>query len=180
MSESGIVYTDDGDFGLDVEETTFTPCPEGMLNAVCVEVVPPTLRKGFDGSPQAQIRLVFETDQKRDDGSPHYLSTRWMTIKLGDKANLGKLLREWLGDDFPTVEARKSGQWKLKANLEGRSAYLTVEHEEDNEGRTWARIKRVRAGKVEMAPSAGYVRTTDREDAEAPVNVNEELEGTPF
>lgn len=178
MSESGIVYTDDGDFGLELEEKEFTPCPEGLLNAVCVEVVPPTLRQGFNGEPQAQIRLVFQTDQMKDDGTPHYLSTRWMTIKMGEKANLGKLLRDWLGEDFPSPQERKSG-WKLKANLEGRSAYLTVEHEEDKEGRTWARIKRVRPGKVEVARAEGYVRTTEREDAEPVADVNEEL-GSPF
>jgi len=176
-SESQVIYQDD-DWALDAPaKKDFEPLPEGMYDATCVEVVPPTIREDFHKNPQAQIRLVFATGELKSDGTQHTVSTRWLAVKTHPKSNLGKLLRTWLGDSFPSADALKDNTFKMKAELEGRLAKLTIEHETDKEDQVWVRIMRVKEnadGEV-VVPDGNYVRTTDREDADSVVDVNKEL-----
>lgn len=177
-SKTQVVYTEDNDWTLDApEKGEFEALPEGMYDAICVEVVPPTIRKDFHGNPQAQVRFVFAVSEVKTDGNQHTVSTTWLPIKTHPKSNMGKLLRSWLGAAFPSKEDLENGQFKMRAELEGRAAKLTVEHEEDKEQNVWVRIKRVKElTEGTVTPDGNYVRTTDREDAEAPVDVNKELE----
>lgn len=184
-SKTQVKYVDD-DWALDAPvKKEFEALPEGMYDAVCVEVVPPTIRKDFHGNPEAQVRFVYAVSELKSDGTQHTVSTRWLPIKTHPKSNMGKLLRSWLENDFPTDEALQSGSFRMKAQLEGRQAKLMVEHEKDGDGNTWVRIMKVKGnpgGRVQ--PDGHYVRTTDREDAEPVVDVNsaleEEEEEAPF
>lgn len=184
-SKTQVVYTEDGnDWTLDAPvKGEFEALPENMYDAVCVEVVPPTIRLDFHKHPQAQVRFVYAVSDVKTTGEQHTVSTTWLPIKTHPKSNMGKLLRSWLGDAFPSKEDLENGKFRMKSELEGRPARITVEHEEDKEGNIWVRIKRVKLlAEGTVTPDGNYVRTTDREDAEAAVDVNKELaeDAEPF
>ena len=185
-SETQVIYkTDEDDWALDAPvKKDFEPLPEGMYDAVCVEVVPPTIRKDFHGNPQAQVRFVYASSELKSDGTQHTVSTRWLPIKTHPKSNMGKLLRSWLDTDFPSADDLANGTFRMKAELEGRAAKLMVEHEKDDDGNTWVRIMKVKVNLAAEAvvPDGSYTRTTEREDAEPVQDVNKELaeDGEPF
>lgn len=183
-SKTQVAYTDDGDWVLDApEEKEYELLSEGLHNVICVEVVPPTLRTDFHGNPSAQTRLVFAAEETTTDGKQKTVSSKWMPVKTHPKSNFGKTLREWLEADFPSDDDIANKRFRMQAALEGRPARVMVEHHKDNEGRTWARILKVKPGTVKFDLDGSYVRTTEREGAVAPVDVNAALaeeEGSPF
>ena len=84
----------------------FIPPPAGQWAAVCVDVVDlGVLEVTFGGKTKKQhkIRIVWQIDADRPDGSPHLASKRY-TLSLHDKAALRKDLESWRANPFANDE----------------------------------------------------------------------------
>jgi hypothetical protein len=82
-----------------VKNSNFESCPEFTGKAVCVDVTPLRKRQGQYGE-QDVFKIVFEVDLDRDDGSRFCVWSRNFTPTIGEKSNLRKFIRGWLGRDM--------------------------------------------------------------------------------
>lgn len=73
----------------------YTPPPEGIHSAVCVDVIDLGIQETEFG-PKHQLRLSFELEAKKDDGTPFVVSKRF-TASLHPKATLAQFLSKWRG-----------------------------------------------------------------------------------
>ncbi len=109
---------------LQCKEST-KPHPEGIHPAVCVDVIDMgLLETEFQGQRRLvpKVRIVFETEQKTDEGANYTLS-KTVTASLHPKARLAELLGKWRGR--PIVP----GETIDLSRLLGASATLVVSHQ---------------------------------------------------
>lgn len=142
----------------------FTPCPEYTGRAVCVDVTPPQMQHSQYGDREV-FRLVFEVDEKREDGKRFCVWSAPFTPSLNEKANFRKFLRQWQGRD---LNAQELQEFDTEALL-GKPAFLVVTHTEGNNGETYANIAAITPHKngEPLEPSGDFVRKKDRDDAPA-------------
>src|SRR6185295_3766959 len=92
--------------GYVVKKKQFTPAPEGLHNAVCVDVVDLGIVDTKFGKKE-QIRLCWELDPATagtlDDGR-RFLIQKTYTPSLLEKAALNKDLKAWRGRAFTAEE----------------------------------------------------------------------------
>lgn len=137
--------------------SSFTPHAEGQFSAVCVDVIDLGHRvEQFQGKPPRVVQkcaLVFITNTT---GETKDIATE-LTVSMGEKANLRKLLEDWRGKSY-TPEQAELGVPLDK--LVGHPALVTIEQKRSAKGRTYAKLKTVTplpAGLI--APQAdGYTR----------------------
>jgi hypothetical protein len=143
----------------------FQPCPEYTGRAVCVDVTPLQTQHSTYGDREV-FRLVFEVDEKREDGKPYCVWSRPYTPSLNEKANLRKDLRKWMGRDLNAQELREFDT----EDLIGKPAFLVVTHTEADNGNTYANIDVLLPHKdahgEPLAPSGTFVRKKDRDNGE--------------
>jgi hypothetical protein len=118
--------------------SSFTPHDEGQFAAVCVDVIALGHRvEQFPGKPSRVVpkcALVFLTNTT---GETKEIAAE-VTVSMGEKANLRKLLEDWRGKSYTPEQAE---QGVPLAKLVGHPALLTVEQKRSGKGRTYARIK---------------------------------------
>jgi hypothetical protein len=88
------------------ESKSFTPAPEGVHQAVAVDVIDlGYMDSTWQGktSKKHKIDLVWQIEETRDDGKRFCLYKRY-TLSLGEKANLRKDLESWRGKAFTATE----------------------------------------------------------------------------
>jgi len=139
---------------------SFEPCPEFTGQAICVDVTTPRRVETAFG-PKEQFKVVFEVALLRDDGTPFTVWSRPFTPSLHEKAAFAQFLRKWYGRPFTAAEEEEFDT----ENLVGKTAELTVIHEEGRNGEIYANIGLIRpdrTGKT-MTPSGKFVRMKDRE-----------------
>ncbi len=143
---------------------SFESHPEYSGPAVCVDVTPlKTVQTDY--GPKEQFKLVFETNEKRQDGKPYLVWSRGFTPSLGEKAALRSFLKQWLGRELTAAEEHEFDT----ETLIGRSANLVVVHNEGRNGETYANIGLIRPDKSgsPLSPSGKYIRVKDRQDKDA-------------
>lgn len=143
-------------------ESTFTPAPDGVHNAICVDVVDLGMVEGMYGEKH-KLKIVWEIEDKMESGKPFIVSKRY-TVSLHDKSTLRKDLKSWRGKDFTAEEM--SG-FELD-DVIGVSCQLVVVHSE-REGTVYSNVSNVLKAKSKLAPDGGYTRVKDRPDYQAPV-----------
>ncbi len=145
---------------------SFEPCPEFTGRAVCVDVTPLQTQHSQFGDREV-FRLVFEVDEKREDGKPYCVWSRPYTPSLNEKANFRKDLRKWMGRDLNAQELREFDT----ESLLGKPAFIVVTHTEADNGNTYANIDVLLPHKEAqgepLAPSGGFVRKKDRDTGES-------------
>lgn len=144
----------------------FQPCPAGVHQAVCVDVVDlgllPSKFLNKDGTPKKQhkIRIVWQVEELREqDGKPYIVQKRY-TNSLDDRANLRKDLESWLGRAFTEAELEGFDTDVLL----GVNCLLSVQHNVKG-SETYADVTALmplRKGMAKMNP-IDYVRVQDRE-----------------
>lgn len=93
------------------EGKTFTPAPEGVHQAVCVDVIDLGMVKSkFTDDKgnekfQHKINVVWQIGETRDDGKRFQVYKRY-TLSLNEKATLRKDLESWRGRPFSPDEER--------------------------------------------------------------------------
>jgi hypothetical protein len=140
--------------------TPFENHPEFDGQAVCVDVTPLKKTQSTYGERET-FRLVFETTELRQNGSPFLVFSRTFTPSLHEKAALRAFLKQWFGRDLTTAEQNEFDT----ESLIGRPARVSVVHSDYN-GTTYANIGLIRADKSgePLKPSGKYVRQKDRQN----------------
>ena len=139
---------------------SFEQCPEHSGQAVAVDVTPPRRVETAFGTKE-QFKVVFETTKLRDDGIPFTVWSRPFTPSLHEKSAFAQFLRKWWGRPLTAAEEE---EFDTEA-LIGKTAEITVIHEEGRNGEVYANIGLIRPDRTgrEMVPSGKFVRMKDRE-----------------
>jgi hypothetical protein len=158
-------------------ESRYSPCPEGLHQAVCVDVVDlGTMVTQWGDKPK--VRIVWQVDEI-DPATGRRFDVRGMyTLSLSDKATLRKQLESWRGRKFTPLELRG---FDLE-NLVGVNCQLQVIHHISDEGRTFANVQTIVPCSPKMAKLTpdGYVRERDRTADDARPTPPAELDEVPF
>jgi hypothetical protein len=138
--------------------------PAGLFQTVCVDVVDLGLVEvTYNGKTRTQkkLKLVWQSEEKRDDGGPFLLSRRY-TASLSEKASLRKDLESWRGRPFTREELDGFDV----ENLLGVNAFINVLHA-DRDGKTYANVASVAPIKKGMArmTALDYLREQDRDES---------------
>ena len=139
---------------------SFEPCPEFSGQAVVVDVT--QLKKVETAyGPKETFKIVFETPLLRQDGTPYCVWSRGFTPSLHEKAAFAQFLRKWFGRALTAAEEAEFDT----ENLLGKTAEITVVHEEGRTGEVYANIALIRPDKTGKAitPSGKFKRVKDRE-----------------
>lgn len=141
--------------------TKFEPCPKGLHQAVCCDVVDMgVLEVTYAGKTKKQhkVRVVWQVDEARDDGKPFIVQKRY-TLSLHEKAALRADLENWRGKPFSDAEL---AGFDLE-NLIGANCQLNVIHAVKNTD-TYANVAGiVPLGKgMQKIAVRDYVRVVDR------------------
>ena len=143
----------------------FTPHPEtdGTVQAVIVDVTPLKKMQSQFGEREV-FRLVYETEMEdaENENRRFCVWSRPYTPTLNPKSNFRKDLKKILGRDLTPTEESEGFDTDI---LIGRGVSLIVQHEEGNNGNTYAVISFVGPDKGEspLKPSGAYTRVKDRE-----------------
>lgn len=149
----------------------FTPAPEGLHGAVCIDVIDLGMCKTVYGlKPKINIRWELDSIDP-ENGAPFQVSNRY-TASLNDKANLRKQLEAWRGRKFTAQELKG---FDLEV-LVGVNCQLQVIHNTAPDGKTYANVQTIvpAARGQKLVPSADYIRQKDREPKPA------EMDTTPL
>lgn len=175
----------------------FEQCPEGMFDAVCVDVIDlGVIDTGFKNQKTGeseekpmvafayQVAVVDENDKPlfQKNGQPFYIRARFNnTLGGGNKeSNLLKHLENWTGKTIPP-KVREEG-FDLDLML-GRNAQLVVVHRKSKDGqRTYANIKTItppRKNAPKLTASPEFVRVKDQPGYDPPVGSEEWFKRNP-
>lgn len=159
----------------------FTPAPEGLQRAVCVDIVDLGLVETKFGIKE-QVAIVWQSEEKMDTGKPFLVQKRY-SPSLHPKATLRSDLESWRGRKFTDEEAEEFDLEKLL----GANCQLNVVHNVTDAG-TYANVKSiVPAPKGASALRVSdYTRMQDRPDwkepkrlVRAPASEPGEMDGPP-
>lgn len=140
-------------------ETTFTPCPEGLYQAVCVDVVDVGMIKTSFGEKH-MVRIVWQVDVENPDTDKRFDVRRSYHLSLHEDATLRKHLECWRGRKFTEEELAGFDLEKLL----GANCQIQVVQDLGNSGNVFANVQAVvpaPKGVPKMAP-IDYVRQNDR------------------
>jgi hypothetical protein len=150
----------------------FVPAPEGLHQAVCVDVVDLGLEESrFEaGKKVHKVRIAWQIEECDQDTGKPFLVTKKYTLSLNEKASLRKDLECWRARKFTPEELKGFDLEKLL----GVNCQMQIQHE-TKEDRIWANITAI----VPPAKTAaklvcrGYTRVKDRETLAPPPDSNE-------
>jgi len=139
----------------------FTPAPEGLWQAVCVDVVD----QGMQASPwgeshRVQIRWQIEGDDPKS-GKP-YMVVRGFRLSLHEKSALRPMLEAWRGKKFTAEELDGFDLEKLI----GANCQVQVIHDLKAGGQVYANIQAVvpaPKGVPKLSQRGEYIRVKDRD-----------------
>lgn len=141
-------------------DSKFTPAPEGLHQAVCVDVHDIGLQKTPWGEKH-KVLIVWQLDLVDDETGKRFDVRKFYTLSLSDKANLRKDLECWRGRKFTGDELQGFDLEKLiTANCQ-----LQVVHNLSDEGKTYANVQAIVPFNSKLGPKIAareYVRLKDR------------------
>lgn len=154
-------------------KNTFTPAPEGLLAAVCVDVVDLGLvHDEFGSKYKVQIRWAIE-ELDPETGKP-LLVVRKFTNSLHKKAGLRQALEMWRGRAFTAEELAGFDLEKLIS----APCQVQVVHNVSAKGETFANVQAIiplGRGMTKLAIPADYVRVKDREQTHGAADANNKI-----
>ena len=160
---------------------TFTPAPEGLHAAVCVDVQNLGLVQGAWG-PKHKVRLVWQLEGFDEERGRRFEVARLYTLSLGERAALRKDLESWRGRKFTEVELEDGFDLE---KLLGVNAQVQITHDLSDDGAMYANVTTV-LPPVKGTPKLAaheFVRLKDRAQARGNVNTNgrrQEVDHVPF
>lgn len=156
--------------------TPMTPAPEGLFQAVCVDVIDLGIVKSSFGDKH-KVAIYWQIDQVNEESGKRFLVTKRYTASLNEKATLRKDLETWRSKKFTKEEL---DGFDLEVLL-GVNCQVQVVHNASDDGTIYANVQAVvplGKGMTKMRPE-GYVRKIDRDKPQAPAEQGE-TEETPF
>ncbi len=143
-------------------ESNFVPAPDGVHEAVCVDVVDLGMVDTQFGAKH-KIKFVFEIAELMENKKRFTIGQRF-NVSMHKKSTLRAFLKTWRGRDFTEEEMKSFDAEKVI----GAPAQIIVTHDE-KEGEIYANITGIVRSKNPLKPSGEYKRAKDREDYKAPV-----------
>ena len=140
-------------------ESSFDPCPEGLFQAVCVDVVDLGLVKGQFGEKH-KVDLRWQVDEVNARSGKRFELRKWYTLSLHEKSTLRKDLECWRGRKF--TEAELDG-FDLEKLL-GVNCQLQVIHNIVDEGKVYDNVQAIvpHNAKIPRIAPLDYTRQKDR------------------
>jgi hypothetical protein len=141
-------------------ESKFTPAPEGLHPAVCVDVIDLGMVEGQFGAKH-KVELRWQIEDVNPEIDKRFQVRKRYTLSLHKKASLRTELETWRGRKFTEEELRGFDLEKLISVC----CQLQVIHNITDEGGVWANVQAIvpyPRGMAKLAPE-GYVREKDRE-----------------
>src|SRR5262245_16699304 len=141
-------------------ESKFTPAPEGLHQAVCVDVHD----LGLQATPwgeKPKVLIVWQLESVDPDTQKRFQVRKNYTLSLSEKANLRRDLECWRGRKFTSEELQGFDLERLlKINCQ-----LQVVHNLSDEGRTYANVQAIVPFNAKLGPALAphdYTRVKDR------------------
>jgi len=184
------------------EKKEYELAPEGMINAVCVDVIDVGQAMGLSPDKlgrylvqpkdpthkaKARVRLIFELENKMEDGRPFtsHLEVPCSLYKPapGQNGQIAKLrdqLENW-GIELPKTLGEPGTSLDLAALLLGKQATLRIKHNPDKQGRLWANISAINPSSAVIEPSGEWDSDAARSrlrDRALKATVSEAVEAT--
>ena len=143
-------------------ESTYTPCPEGLHHAVCVDVVDLGIVKSTFGDKH-KVRLVWQIEEENTDTSRRFEARKQFNLSLHEKATLRKDLESWRGRKFTNDELKGFDLEKLI----GVNCQIQIVQDLSDDGSIWANIQAVVPApkNVPKLVPLDYTRQKDRATA---------------
>lgn len=141
-------------------ESKFTPAPEGLHQAVCVDVHDIGLQKTPWGEKH-KVLIVWQIEQVNDENGKRFDVRNFYTLSLSEKANLRRDLECWRGRKFTDDELAGFDLEKLL----GANCQLQIVHNLGDEGKTYANVQAIVPFNAKLGPKLAaedYVRLKDR------------------
>ena len=139
----------------------YTPAPEGLHQAVCVDVVDLGIVKSqYGDQPKIEIRWVLDDLDPKTE-KPYMVVSRF-TPSLHEKSRLRPLLEAWRGRRFSVEELKGFDIEKLL----GANCQIQIVHNITNDGQTYANVQAVvpiAKNSAKLAIPADYIRVSERE-----------------
>lgn len=142
------------------KEGDYTVCPEGLYQAVCVDVFDLGL-KDYGYGPQPKIEITWQLEERDPKTNKRYLIFANYTPSLHEKSRLRPMLEAWRGKKFTKDEEREFDIEKLL----GANCQLQIIHNIKDEGKTYANVQAVvplHKGTPRIL-GEDYIRRIDRE-----------------
>lgn len=145
----------------------YTAAPEGLWQAVCVDVVDMGLEHNqrYD-KDEHKIQLRWILDEKEAGLDPKtskpFMVSRKLTLSLGEKSHLRPLLEAWRGKKFSKEELEG---FDLECVI-GIPCQVQIIHNAGDEGTVWANVQAIvppARGAIKMRVPEDYVRVCDRD-----------------
>ncbi len=135
----------------------FTPAPEGLWPAVCVDVVDLGMVMTTWGEKH-KCRIVWELSEKMPDGRL-FIASKQYTLSLHEKASLYKDLKSWRGRPFTPEEL---DAFDVEKVLGAPCQVLITQEEKD--GMVYGNVTTIMKASPEkrLTPSGSYVRKVNR------------------
>ena len=140
-------------------ESTFTPCPEGLHHAVCVDVVDLGIVNTSFGDKH-KVRIIWQIEDVNDETGRRFDARKPYNLSLHEKATLRKDLESWRGRKFSEEELRGFDLEKLV----GANCQIQVVQDIGDEGTIYANVQAVVPApkNVPKMTAQEYVRIKDR------------------
>ena len=142
----------------------YTPAPEGLHQAVCVDVVD----QGMQETPwglKHKIQIRWQISERNSDTEKRFMVVKGYTASLHKKSNLRQQLESWRGRKFTQKELEGFDVEKLVSI----NCQLQIAHSIADDSRVFANLQAiVPLGKdmVKLEPEE-YERVKDRSEAPA-------------
>jgi hypothetical protein len=148
----------------------FTPAPEGLHRAVCVDVVDLGMLE-TDFGKKHKVYISWQLEERMEGVGKPYLVSKRYTLSLHRKSALRPDLESWRGKPFSDEEVEGFDLEKLI----GANCQINVVHNKTADG-TYANVSAIVPAVRGSAPlkAQDYIRVCEREGYEAPEG--EELE----
>lgn len=138
----------------------YTPAPEGLHQAVCIDVVDLGIQHTQYGD-QVKIEIRWVLEEIDPKTKMQYMVLRRFTPSLHKKSNLRPMLEAWRGRKFTDEELKGFDIEKLI----GANCQIQVCHNISSEGDTYANVQAVvplSKGAARMSVPPDYVRVAER------------------
>lgn len=147
----------------------FVPPPEGLQQAVCVDIVDLGMvaNKYNEGKLQHKARVVWQSENLHPQKNTPLIASQKYTVSLHEKSKLRKDLEAWKG--------RKLSAHELKGfeldDLIGENCQLQIVHNTGTDGETYGNVNAIvplGRGMAKIAAQPDYVRVHLRDGYVAP------------
>ena len=162
-------------------ESSFTPCPEGLHHAVCVDVIDLGVLQTTWGDKH-KVRIVWQVEEENTDTGRRFDVRKHYNLSLHEKASLRKDLESWRSRKFSPDELKGFDLERLL----GVNCQVQVVQNITDESKVYANVQAV------VPPPRGtptlltldYTRVKDRPpesgNGQAPVGELTDDDSIPF